>query len=320
MVAERAVEGELVREGPVEIVVVVIVSLRGRLCVEVFVTAQGERRGAVVVADVGIVVAAGRDFVFEALDELVGGEDVAQDVEFLADVVDFERQRHGVEHLVGLGVPRIDAQEAVHVPVVGAVGVVDRENRGSHQRRGDYAVAAVLGVGVHVIRLRIGGREADSVFQAVALAVEVDAQPVAFEVRTDDRAFAVEIVGADEIVDALGAARYRERMFGRVGRAEDGVLPVGVDHRAGLVLQVGRDERVDAVVGLRTALVGIVDRTRRDIEQIGAVAGLLEDLGEFVGVEHVHRFGDVRNAELSVVADDGVFALPAFGGDEDHAA
>ena len=109
-------------------------------------------------------------------------------------------------------------------------------------------------------------------------------------------------------------------MFGRVGRAEDGVLPVGVDHRAGLVLQVGRDERVDAVVGLRTALVGIVDRTRRDIEQIGAVAGLLEDLGEFVGVEHVHRFGDVRNAELSVVADDGVFALPAFGGDEDHAA
>ena len=109
-------------------------------------------------------------------------------------------------------------------------------------------------------------------------------------------------------------------MLGRIGRAEDGVLPVGVGHRAGLVLQVGRDERVNAVVGLGTVLVGVVDRTRRNVEQVGAVAGLFEDFGEFIGIEHVDRLRDARDAELAVIAHDGAFALAAFGRDEDDAA
>ena len=282
--------------------------------------AQGDVRGAVVVADVGVVVAAGREFVFQPFDELIGDVGVAQNVDLLAHVVDFERQRHGVEHLVGLGVPAVDAQESVHVPVVGAVGVVDREDRGRHQRRGDHAVAAVLRVGGDIVGLRIGGREADAVFQPVALAVDVGPQAVSFEIRADDRSFAVEVVGADVVTQRLGAARDRYGVLGRIGRAEDGVLPVGVGHRAGLVLQVGRDERVDAVVGLGTVLVGVVDRTRRDVEQVGAVAGLLEDSGEFIGVEHVDRLRNVRDAELAVVAHDGAFAFAALGRDENDTA
>ena len=282
--------------------------------------AQGDVRGAVVVADVGVVVAAGREFVFQPFDELIGDVGVAQNVDLLAHVVDFERQRHGVEHLVGLGVPAVDAQESVHVPVVGAIGVVDREDRRRHQCRGDYTIVAVLRVRGDVVGLRVGGREADAVFQPVALAVDVGPQAVTFEIRPDDRSLAVEVVGADVVTQRLGAARDRYRVLGRVGRAEDGVLPVGVGHRAGLVLEVGRDERIDAVVGLGTVLVGVVDRTRRDVEQIGAVAGLLENRCEFVGVEHVDRLRDVRNAELAVVAHDGAFARAALGRDEDDAA
>ena len=59
------------------------------------------------------------------------------------------------------------------------------------------AVAGVLRVGGDVVGLRIGGREADAVFQPVAFPVEVGAQTVSLEVRADDRTFAVEVVGAD---------------------------------------------------------------------------------------------------------------------------
>ena len=320
MVAEGAVEGELVGDGPVEVGLHVVLCLGVRRGVEVFEAAQGDVRRSVVVADVGVVVAAGREFVFQSLDEFIGDIGVAQDVDLLAHVVDFERQRHGVQHFVGLGVPAVDAQESVHVPVVGAVGVVDREDRGRHQRRGDHAVAAVLRVGGDIVGLRIGGREADAVFQPVALAVDVGPQAVSFEIRADDRSFAVEVVCTDVVTQRLGAARDRYGVLGRIGRAEDGVLPVGVGHRAGLVLQVGRDERVDAVVGLGTVLVGVVDRTRRDVEQVGAVAGLLEDSGEFIGVEHVDRLRNVRDAELAVVAHDGAFAFAALGRDENDTA
>ena len=320
VVAEGADEGELVGDRPVEVGLHVVLRLGVRRGVEILEAAQGDVRRTVVVADVGVVVAAGRELVLQSLDELIGDVGIAQDVDLLAHVVDFERQRHGVEHLVGLGVPAVDAQESVHVPVVGAVGVVDREDRGRHQRRGDHAVAVVLRVGGDVVGLRIRGREADAVFQPVALAVDVGPQAVTFEIRADDRTFAVEVVGADVVAQRLGAARNRHGVLGRVGRAEDGVLPVGVGHRAGLVLKVGRDERIDAVVGLGAVLIGVVDRTRRDVEQIGAVAGLLEDRCEFVGVEHVDRLRDVRDAELAVVAHDGAFARAALGRDEDDAA
>ena len=73
-------------------------------------------------------------------------------------------------------------------------------------------------------------------------------------------------------------------------------------------------------MGLGPAFVRIVDRTRRDAEQVGAVAGLLVQLGELIGVEHVDRLRDVRDAELAVVAYDGAFSLTALGGDEDDAA
>lgn len=214
-----------------------------------------------------------------------------------------------------------EAQIAVVVPVVGAVGVVDREDRSRHQRRGDHTVVSVLGVRIHEIVFRVGGREAGAVFQPLALAVDIGPHSITLEIRSDDRSLAVEVVGAYVIAQRLGAARNRKTVLVRQSRAEDGVLPIGVGQRTALVFEIGGDDGRNLVIARCPAfIVGIVDRPRRHLRQIGVVARLLVELRELVGIEHIIGFRHARYAELAVVTDHGMFVLAALGRDEDNAA
>ena len=161
VVAETAVEGYLVGYGPVGIAVAPVPCRRigehrrvaVQLLVPAYILVAPQRQGGrtVVVALVGIVVAAQGEFVAQTLYEFVGGEDVAHKVDLFPLVGDLLCQGDRVEHLVGLGVPVFHAQVAVHIPVVAVVRVIYREDRRSHKGRGDYAVGAVLSVGGHVV-------------------------------------------------------------------------------------------------------------------------------------------------------------------------
>ena len=107
----------------------------------------------------------------------------------------------------------------------------------------------------------------------------------------------------------------------RQSRAEDGVLPIGVGQRTALVFEIGGDDGRNLVIARCPAfIVGIVDRPRRHLRQIGVVARLLVELRELVGVEHIIGFRHARYAELTVVTDYGMFVLTALGRDEDNAA
>ena len=79
--------------------------------------------------------------------------DVANKVQFLPDIIDLKGKGDRVQHLVGLGVPSVEPHITVHIPVIGPVGVVNREYRRCHQSGRDHTVAAVLAIGVHIIGL-----------------------------------------------------------------------------------------------------------------------------------------------------------------------
>ncbi len=153
MVIECAVVVELSGHCPVEIAVVPVAGL-GRGCLSVvghFLFLDVAR--TVIVAGIAVEVASDSEFGFETLYDFVGYIYVAEQVDFVALVIDFICEEHGVHAFVVLGVPRVETQLSVHVLVVAAVAVVDREYRCALQGAGDYAVVAVLCVGRDIVGL-----------------------------------------------------------------------------------------------------------------------------------------------------------------------
>ena len=315
MVSERAVVGQLVLDEPVEVEARRGVALRIGRSIVIGLSAQGKFRRAVLVVDRSVERTAERGLERKPLADVIPEEGTAGH-RHAVDHLRLQRsQRHGVQDLVVL-VVCTNTPITVTLEVKRTILIIDGPDRARCQRRLHDASAVVIPRGIYLVRLRIGGREIHAVLEILVLAVEVHAEGVALEVGVDDDALLVVIVPRNEIIDVLAFARNGNVVARGRGRAEDGILPVGVG-QARFSVQIGN--QLHGVIHIRFGAISVRSRTARILIEIGRIVRLLRDLGILVGIHQVDLFRNLLDAVVAVVGHLDGLRFPLLGRDEDHA-
>ena len=175
VVAERAVESQLVLDEPVEIEARRSVAFGIGAGVVIGFAEQRQLRRTILVVDRSVERSADRSLERQTRQDVVAQKSTTRHRHAVDDLRLERRKCHGVQHLVML-VVRADSPVAVALEIERAVLVVDRPDRARGQRRLHDAARAVGSRGVHLIRFRVRGRKIHAVFEILVLAVEIQTE------------------------------------------------------------------------------------------------------------------------------------------------